>query len=132
MRINTHTSTLTPGEIRTIIIGTIKWCQLCLGVNNRRKNGLNVSITYNGGMDEMGGFNYKTNTLIIYYNNNVRVRDLVRTTIHEYTHYLQPVRKYYGEYHRIYGYDYNPMEKEAVSNENKHYKRAWRMILKSV
>ena len=76
----------------------------------------------------MGQFDYKTNTLTIYHNNNYTVKDLIQTTIHEYTHYLQPISTYYYKYSRIYRYYDNPFEVEAFKNEKKYYRKCWKSI----
>lgn len=129
MKINSKTASLSTYEVRKIVNLTIKWCQSRLGVNNRRRQKFSVSIVKFG--PAMGEFDFKKNSVIIYYGNNPSVKDIVKTTIHEYTHYLQPIRKY-KSYYKIFEYTNNPFEKEAVSNENKHYKRTWRYIKKSL
>lgn len=129
------TTTLSLQEKREIVKKTIKWCQDNLGTYNLRKNKFRYSIRVQSkreikeiGCEAMGQFDCKSNKLTIYHNNNQTVKDLVQTTIHEYTHYLQPISTYYHKYYRIYGYYDNPFEIEAFKNEKKYYKKCWKSI----
>ena len=117
MKINSKTTSLSTYEVRKIVNLTIKWCQSRLGVNNRRRQKFSVSIVKFG--PAMGEFDFKRNTVIIYYGNNPSVKDIVKTTIHEYTHYLQSRTKY-KEYEKFYYYSNHPCEREARRNEEKY------------
>jgi hypothetical protein len=135
MKLKTNTDTLSLQEKREIVKKTIKWCQTNFGLYNRRKNKFKYSIKIQSredfkaiGCKAMGSFNCKTNTLTVFHDNNDTVRDLVQTTIHEYTHYLQPVATYYYKYSKIFKYDENPFEVEAFKNEKKYYKKCWKSI----
>ena len=101
MKLITKTTELTTSECRKVVKYTVKWCQENIGINNRRKSDFGFSVRQQGKNEEneklMGLFNHKTNKLIIYKQHNKTVKDLIQTTIHEYTHYLQPIDKYYGQ-----------------------------------
>jgi hypothetical protein len=135
MKLKTSTKTISLQEKREIVKKTIEWCKTNLGVYNRRRNKFKYSIRVQSkkdinkiGCEAMGQFECKTNTLTIYHNNNETVKDLVQTTIHEYTHYLQPISTYYRKYYKIYDYYSNPFEIEAFKNEKKYYKKCWKSI----
>jgi hypothetical protein len=69
---------------------------------------------------------YLDRDIVIYVRNCTSYADVIRTVIHEYTHYLQMPKmtdnsKDY-RMDKIYGYDNNPFEVEAVENEKKYYK----------
>ena len=128
------TSKLTYKEIRTIVSHTVKWCEQNLGTNNRRKNKFKISVKKQTKSEVknhdllMGSFCAYTNSLTVYYDNNPTVKDLIKTTIHEYTHFLQPIRSYYHKIAKLIPYNKHPMELEAVLNETIHYKECKKHI----
>jgi hypothetical protein len=64
------------------------------------------------------------NEIYIYYPNIKNEEDLLRSLIHEYTHYLQNLTQLKIQvYAQNYDYNSNPIEIEAHSNENK-----WQMF----
>ena len=58
----------------------------------------------------------ETNIIYIYYPNMKTEEDIIRSIIHEYTHYRQD-HKLFKQYRDIYSYDENPIEIEAHKNE---------------
>jgi len=61
-----------------------------------------------------GEYCFETNTIIIYRSNNVLLRDVVKTTIHEYFHYYlitsQTKNRLYLRQLDEYGYENHPQE----------------------
>ena len=57
-----------------------------------------------------------TNVIYIYYPNMTNEEDVLRSIIHEYTHYRQD-HKLFKQYRQLYSYDENPIEIEAHKNE---------------
>ena len=57
-----------------------------------------------------------TNVIYIYYPNMTNEEDVLRSIIHEYTHYRQD-HKLFKKYKAMYGYDEDPTEIEAKRNE---------------
>tara|TARA_B100000902_G_C26735695_1_gene633585 strand:+ start:164 stop:547 length:384 start_codon:yes stop_codon:yes gene_type:complete len=57
-----------------------------------------------------------TNVIYIYYPNMKTEEDILRSIIHEYTHYRQD-HKLFKQYRQLYSYDENPIEIEAHKNE---------------
>ena len=58
----------------------------------------------------------ETNIIYIYYPNIKTEEDVLRSLIHEYTHYRQD-HKLFKKYKAMYGYDEDPTEIEAKRNE---------------
>ena len=58
----------------------------------------------------------ETNVIYIYYPNMKTKEDVIRSIIHEYTHYRQD-HKLFKQYRQMYSYDENPIEIEAHKNE---------------
>ena len=57
-----------------------------------------------------------TNVIYIYYPNMKNEEDVLRSIIHEYTHYRQD-HKLFKQYKQMYSYDEDPTEIEAKRNE---------------
>ena len=57
-----------------------------------------------------------TNVIYIYYPNMENEEDILRSLIHEYTHYKQD-HKLFKQYKAMYSYDEDPTEIEAHKNE---------------
>ena len=129
MRLDTKTKKLSKFEIKSIVNHTLNWCSDNMCINNRRKYKFQISVKKQvTGDKRYGEFNCISNKMTIFYDNCDNVKDIVTTVIHEYTHYLQPVRSYYGVLAKLYDYDYHPMEVEARRNEKFYYKKAWRYV----
>ena len=62
----------------------------------------------------------ETNIIYIYYPNMMNEEDVIRSIIHEYTHYKQD-HKLFKQYRAMYSYDENPIEIEAHKNEEDWY-----------
>lgn len=128
IKINSRLHKLEVDKINSIVENTVLWCQDNFGVNNRRKNPFMVKVdTFS--FDAMGQFNYKTNEITVFTWLHSNPGSLVSTIIHEYTHYLQPIRSKYNKLAKIYKhYDKHPMEKEAYKTEKKYFKKCWSEI----
>ncbi len=61
-------------------------------------------------------YDENTNVIYIYYPNMKNEEDVLRSIIHEYTHYRQD-HKLFKKYKAMYGYDEDPTEIEAKRNE---------------
>ena len=130
--LNTPTDNLNKSDIRKIVKEATAWCTDEFGVNRKKKQEFTVSIRKQKrtGDDPVayGEYDLDNNTIIIYYNNCPRVKNLVKTLIHEYTHYLQPISTKYHKLLEEYGYDNHPMEVEARENEDNNYRPCWKYI----
>ena len=61
-------------------------------------------------------YDENTNIIYIYYPNMENEEDVLRSLIHEYTHYKQD-HKLFKQYKQMYSYDEDPTEIEAKRNE---------------
>ena len=123
--LKTDTSTLTRAVINKITKETIMYCMQTLGV----KSSLpvpSVSVVKRGGSRRYGHYNITNNHIQIHYNICGDVKMLIRTIIHEYTHYTQNMKQYHVLYSQ-FGYDKHPQEIEARRNE-KLYSPCWKQI----
>lgn len=127
MYLKTPTYELTTPKVRRVIMETINWAQDNMGTKRKRLP-LTIKVTkqkiYHIPVCGM----YDPSTNIIYINpiECGDVKEVIKTVIHEYTHYLQDIRSY-GRLLREVGYDKHPMEKEARDNE-KLYTHCWKNI----
>ena len=67
-------------------------------------------------------YDHDTNIIWLYYPNIKDEEDVLRSLIHEYTHYKQD-HKLFKKYKAIYSYDEDPTEIEAHKNEEN-----WKMF----
>ena len=102
----------------------VKWCRDNMGINARRKVLPKVSVRINFRKDEnerfIKGIYYSDeNRIIVYHINCCSIEEVVSTVIHEYTHYLQSMKKYW-EYFDTHNYSTHPYERQARRNEIKY------------
>jgi hypothetical protein len=116
-------------------IEAVKWCKNNLGVNKRKKNKLKISVRVNfkktDERDFNGSYYSDENRIVIYDLNCNSLEDVVSTVIHEYTHYLQSVKKYW-EYFKTHYYSTHPYERQARRNEEKYTELCLKSIKKSI
>jgi hypothetical protein len=132
---HTLTSDMSPTDISLVVRETVKWCKSNMGVYNRRQSGkfnyrvrpMKKKELIEAGGPCMGRFYSSTNTLVIFPEHNDSVRELIETTIHEYTHYLQPLTKY-NKLSVQYGYNKHPQEVEARKNERKLFGKCFKSV----
>ena len=127
MYLKTPTYGLTTPKVRRIILETIKWAQENMGTKRKRLP-LTIKVTkqkiYH--VPVCGMYDPTTNTIYINPVDCGDVKEVIKTTLHEYTHFLQDIRRY-GKLLREVGYDKHLMEKEARDNE-KLYTYCWKNI----
>ena len=115
--------------MREVVKLTTKYCVDTFGINNRKKTEFVVSICkQRSGEIAYGQYCPYDNKITIFYDNCPTIKHVVQTVIHEYTHYLQPVKSSYHKLLKKHGYDNHPMEIEARNMENKYYKDCWNKI----
>ena len=102
---------------------TIKWCRDFFGVNDRKQTKLKLRFSNRKRTIKksivFGNYCFWRNVITIYLPHCNNEYDIVSTTIHEYTHYLQS-RPRYQDYQKNYYYSTNPYEREAKRNEDKY------------
>ena len=99
----------------------------------KRKNKLSVSLVSSETPEKyMGEYFPRTVRIVIYTKYNKYLREIIKTIIHEYTHYLQPILKSYQSIYKRVGYDAHPFEIEARFNEFAYYKDCWKKVKKDL
>lgn len=106
-------------ELRDVCEFGLGFCEKELGVNNRHKTPLRYSIRYKGKNKYMGEYCPEDNKIILYRYNLINLDKFIKIFIHEYTHYLQPIKTKYHKMLDEYGYDKHPHEIEADENANR-------------
>ena len=107
------------------VLETLKWCKSYFGINTRKRTKLKVNFSDKNRKIKnsivFGNYCFYRNTITIYLPNCKSADEIVSTTIHEYTHYLQSRIKY-KDYEKYYYYSTHPCEREARRNEEKYTK----------
>lgn len=123
----TKTDDLDRTTRRQICLLVADWCAQNLGTSYRGRPILKVhksrTPTYYGLYDPNGS----QAEIIIHWDVCDNVYRLITTTIHEWRHSLQKVRKSYNRLYREWGYNDHPMEIEARQAE-KLWNQCWRDI----
>ena len=88
----------------------LEWCLELYPIRKQKP-----LLTLVEGTSDLGGeYSFDTNTIIIYRSNNVLLRDVVKTCIHEYFHYYlitsQTKNNLYKRQLEVYGYEDHPQE----------------------
>ena len=123
--LNTKVESLGRKDIVSIANMSLRWCRRHMGVNNRKKY-QPIWYVVKGYDNDCGEYDATDNEVYIYYNNNLDIRELIGTCIHEWTHQLQPILTKYDRYPGTYSR--NPYEREARRNEDKYTKVCWSYI----
>ena len=114
---------------KQIIVETFNWCVEKFGtpLKNGELPDLNVSYVRNS--DCFGYYCSMDREITIFPYMIESKSMLIRSVIHEYTHFLQmPHRKNYRKYTKLeedFGYDNNPLEVEAYEAELKYYRTCY-------
>jgi len=128
LRLNTRVENLDRATLREVVKYATQYCTDTFGTRKKQVP-FSVSITkQRSGEPAHGQYCPYDNKLFIYHNNCPTVKLVIQTVIHEYTHYMQPVKTKYHKLMDIYGYDKHPMEIEAREMEQEYYKDCWNYI----
>ena len=128
LKLTTRVEDLDRRTIREIVKYAAQYCTDTFGTRRKEYPFVISIIAQRGGDPYHGEYCPYENRLTVYHNNCPTVKSLVQTVIHEYTHYLQPVKSKYYKMLDKYGYDNHPMEIEACEMEQTHYKDCWKYI----
>lgn len=126
--VHTPTFILDSDTITKIVELTDEWCQDNLGVNEELGD-LTIYITDQSMWAKScyGGYDVNSNSIYIYQNRCENIKWIIKSILHEYTHYLQDLEHYdslLGEY----GYDNHPHEVEANNIMEDYYLTVWNNI----
>lgn len=129
MRINTPIHKLSMDDSYRIVNAVVLWCRDNLPTKVKRKNPMSVMV-HKSDLDIYGQYCEKNNWLTVNLDCVENVAMLIRTTIHEFIHSGQNLKKY-SKYTKKYGYFKNPLEVEANKYEV-HYRECWKQIKKTI
>ena len=89
---------------------------------------INSNFSYFGEYDEID------NVITLNPKKHSTLKDWVKTVIHEYTHFRQPIHEKYDQYFEQYGrnYDNHPYEITACNKSDRHADEAQRWVLKQM
>jgi len=134
MKSSTKLNTLTDKQLTKVLKSSLQYCMVTFGVNKRKRTTLGIRIYGNmlGDKRCAGCYDPIDNSISLFLNANKTVGELLRTFVHEYTHYLQPCRTKYMELLNTHGYDNHPFEIEAYSVEKKYGRKLLNVIKKEV
>jgi len=127
--LKTPTTELTVHQIRSIVCETIRWCETNLGT---KRYAVNYCVRTLNDKHEptYGCYDHNKKIIMIFRNHAPTVKYIVKTVLHEYTHYLQNLRWYDNVLSKV-GYNKHPQEKEANKNEIL-YSECWGSIKKNL
>lgn len=128
LKLTTRVEDLDRRTVREIVKYAAQYCVDTFGTRRKEYPFVISILKQRGGVAYHGEYCPYDNRLTVYHNNCPTVKCLVQTVIHEYTHYLQPVKSKYNKMLDRYGYDNHPMEIEACEMEQIHYKDCWNYI----
>jgi len=132
MKLRDKTKTLTMDQSYTLVMMTIRWCEkFFTPPHTKRRSSLCVMVHCSPAREVYGEYCERRNWLTINLSYCENVKDIVKTTIHEYTHFCQDLKEYSLMTKQV-GYDDNPFEVEARYNEDTYYTNCWRSIKKDL
>ena len=109
--LKTPTSEMTVSQIRRLVCETIKWCETNLGTKSYKVD-YSVRTLGEKYTPAYGCYDFNKRTIYVFRNYAPTVKMVVRSVLHEYTHYLQNLRWYNNVLQKV-GYDKHPQEVEA-------------------
>ena len=127
MKLSSKTTEMSTHEIRRVVCETIKWCETNLGTKTKSRS-LKYRVLTLGDKytPAYGCYDFNKNCIMVFRNYAPTVKMVVRSVLHEYTHFLQNLRHYDVVLKRV-GYDKHPLELQAVAMEI-FYPKCWKYI----
>jgi len=127
MKLHTKTSRLTTPEIRKVVCEAIKWCETNIGTKHKRRTlKFRVLTLPDRYTPAYGMYDPRNNTLYVFRNHAKDVKMVIRSVLHEYTHFMQNLRYYTSVLNKV-GYNKHPLEQQARGMEY-FYSDCWEGI----
>lgn len=130
MTLKTPVRKIGPKEARRITEMVLRWCRKEFGDNRRKAYLLKWYIQRNENPKECGEYVADENEIYIYWNNLDNIEEIIRTCIHEWTHYKQPILTRYFKFKGPYSK--NPFEIKATRAEEKYTPICWNALKKKI
>lgn len=126
INLTTPTSELTTQQIREIVSKTLVWAKRRFGSHPLKPLLPKFSILSKGPKNTIGRYLADKQVIQIFKKETPTVGDLIKTTLHEYTHHTQCMLEYRMMRYK-YGYNDSPHEMEARKNEY-YYELCWNSL----
>jgi len=125
--LKTSTKTMNSRQIRKVVCETIKWCEANIGKKTKSRT-LKYKVLTLGEKytPSYGMYSPTNNTLYVFRNYAPTVKMVVRSVLHEYTHFMQNLRWYSHTLKKV-GYIRHPQEVHARMMETM-YSICWSEI----
>ena len=123
-------SKLSKKDLRTIGKYLQLFCTQYLGLNNRHQTPIKISIRKSTTLNYLGQYEPYQNKITLFWNNIPTLEDFIHTFIHEWVHYLQPIKTKYYKLLDVWGYENHPFEEEADKIADELIKPFWRFLYK--
>ena len=125
--LKTKTEDMTTPELRKLVCETIKWCETNIGKKTKSRT-LKYRVLKLGEKytPAYGMYDPNKNTVYVFRNHAPTVKMVVRSVLHEYTHFMQNLRWYSHTLSKV-GYMKHPQEQQARGMEY-FYKHCWNDI----
>ena len=127
MKLHSRTKKMTTPELRGLVCETIKWCETNIGKKYKSRT-LKYRVLTLGEKytPAYGMYCPDKNTLYVFRNHAPTVKMVIKSVLHEYTHFMQNLR-WYGHTLSKVGYDKHPQELQARGMEF-FYDKCWEEI----
>jgi hypothetical protein len=127
MKLHSRTKKMTTPELRKLVCETIKWCETNIGRKYKSRT-LKYRVLTLGEKytPAYGMYCPDKNTLYVFRNHAPTVKMVIKSVLHEYTHFMQNLR-WYGHTLSKVGYDKHPQELQARGMEF-FYDKCWEEI----
>lgn len=132
MKLHTPTHKLSVTERRNLVQAVIDWMHINVGEKKWKYRTFEFTVRKlpRGYTPAYGCYDPVINKMFIFHNYCKDVKMIIKSVLHEYTHYLQNLR-YYDKVLKKVGYNKHPLEKQARVNESL-YSWCWEDISKSI
>lgn len=127
MKLHSRTKKMTTPELRKLVCETIKWCETNIGKKYKSRT-LKYRVLTLGEKytPAYGMYCPDKNTLYVFRNHAPTVKMVIKSVLHEYTHFMQNLR-WYGHTLAKVGYNKHPQELQARGMEF-FYDKCWEEI----
>ena len=127
MKLHSRTKKMTTPELRKLVCETIKWCEANIGKKYKSRT-LKYRVLTLGEKytPAYGMYCPDKNTLYVFRNHAPTVKMVIKSVLHEYTHFMQNLRWYSHTLAKV-GYNKHPQELQARGMEI-FYDKCWEEI----
>ena len=127
MKLHSRTRKMTTPELRKLVCEVVKWCEANIGKKYKSRTLKYRVLTLGEKYTPAYGMYAPTNnTIYVFRNHAPTVKRVIKSVLHEYTHFMQNLRWYSHTLAKV-GYMKHPLEKQARVMEI-FYDKCWEEI----